>query len=101
VVLVALALLNPYCCKFLPYFAAEAVQTEENVEGEDQLCPGKPEAVRDEDSGAPGGWTLGTQAVAREVVRSVLAGVARPRTQPRIPLGDSRPRYQVFGISRV
>ena len=63
VALVALSVLNPFCCKFLPFFAADVLQTEENVEGEDELCPGKPKAVRDELAVLP---DIGTDAPSGE-----------------------------------
>jgi hypothetical protein len=42
------ALLNPFCCAFMPRFAAEAAQAETAFDGLDKLCAGKPKSVRAE-----------------------------------------------------
>lgn len=99
VLLVALAVLNPYCCKFLPYFAADVLQTEENVEAEDELCPGKPKALRDEDVMVPPETDLGVAVGSPSVVPRSLA--TAPEPWPRMPAGPSLSRHKIFGIYRV
>jgi hypothetical protein len=99
VLLVALAVVNPYCCKYLPFFAADVLQTEENVEAEDELCPGKPKALRDEDSLVPPGVEPGFASGSPLAVPRSLAAAPEPRS--RLAAGPSLPRHKVLGIYRV
>lgn len=99
VLLVALAVLNPYCCRFLPYFAADVLQTEETIEAEDELCPGKPKAVRDEDALMTLGVEPGFVAVSPMALPRSLAAARVPPSW--VPGGPSLPRHKVLGIYRV
>jgi hypothetical protein len=99
VMFVALAILNPYCCKFLPYFAADVLQTELNVEGEDRPCPGKPKAVRDEEAVVPPGFDFGMAGMVRMKGPRSFAAVPEPPSW--LPAGTSLPRYKVLGVYRV
>lgn len=45
---VALALMNPFCCCFMPCFKAEVVQHEIAWDAADGHCPGKPRSLRAE-----------------------------------------------------
>ncbi len=96
---VVLAVLNPFCCRFLPYYAADVLQTEETVEAEDELCPGKPKAVRDELAVLP--------ALSPEIFGSVNADEGGALSEvrivrvPREPAGVAPPRYKVLGMLRV
>lgn len=42
---VALALVNPFCCHLLPYYEGEAGPSERTIDEAKSPCPGKPEAV--------------------------------------------------------
>ncbi len=99
VLLVALAVLNPYCCKYLPYFVADVLQTEENVEAEDELCPGKPKALRDEDSLIPPGIEPGFAVGSPLMASRSLARAPEPRS--RLSAGASVPRHKLLRIYRV
>jgi hypothetical protein len=95
---VAIAVLNPFCCRFLPYYAADVLQTEETAEAEDELCPGKPKAVRDELAVLPSVSTGVCAALDPLGGTQVEIRIARI---PPPPSGVAPPRYKVLGMIRV
>lgn len=93
---VALALVNPFCCHLLPYFEGEPAPSERTITEAESPCPGKPEAVP-------------TPAIAPPDFVAVVADLPRPVVVPahvrrdwRIEVArDSRtgpPRHVLFGV---
>lgn len=99
VLVVALAVLNPFCCRLLPYFSPDALQTERTVESRDAFCPGKPEAVR-----------VDLTVFAPEIREIAAAGSTRIRSaagessrlpSPALRSADPLPRHKLFVTYRV
>lgn len=68
------ALLNPFCCSFMPRFSAEAAQAEVAFDSVDKLCAGKLKSVRAEAE------VLAAPSLA--VVAEVFSNQAVVRTEP-------------------
>lgn len=99
VLVVVLAVLNPFCCRFLPYFAADVLQTEQTVESQDTFCPGKPKAIRVE---------LTVLALAIRELAVVPSARIRPtdgvagRVRSPVPRSaEYPPRHKLFVTYRV
>lgn len=93
---VALALVNPFCCHLLPYFEGESGPSERTIDEAKSPCPGKPEAVP-----SPAIAPLDFVAVCEVLPRLVI--VPSPtRTSWSVKVGcDSRagpPRHVLFGV---
>lgn len=96
-VVVALALANPFCCHFLPAFAAEAAQTETAFDARDTECAGKPEAVTEDDLSVPPPMLLALWRPA--ALTAQVAAALRPTESDHAP--EPAARVILFGNLRL
>ncbi len=95
--LLVLALVNPFCCHLLPFYAAEVVQTETAFDTVDASCAGKPEAVADGELVLAPPPVLGLPVA---ILPLLLSQVAPPNARLQ-PESGGPPRHKLLGIYRV